>query len=117
MAAKKKATEKESHKRQVIYRPRAKWDLESIVVYIGQVQGSPEAAKKLFESITNAISNLCEMPELGRRISDERLDRKHYNSWLVNNYRIFYSYDTDSLTVWRIVHTSQDLDDYSLVEF
>ncbi len=116
-AAEKKEAEAASNRRAIAYRQRAKWDLESIAIYIGQVQEAPKAAKQLVEAITNAISNLSEMPELGRPINDYRLEFKHYRSWLVESYRIFYSYDDETITIWRIVHTSQDFDDCQLIEF
>lgn len=100
-----------------VYRPRAAIDIESIVVYTGEVLGSPQAAKRLYKAITSAVANLCAMPEMGRTFFSDALDRKHYRSYLVENYRIFYTYDAEILTVWRVVHTRQDLDDYALIEW
>lgn len=54
------------------------------------------------------------MPTMGKPFSDDNLDRKMYRTWLVEHHRIFYSFDDEWLTVWRIVHTSQDIDNYAI---
>ena len=100
--------------RHVRYRPRAAVDLESAVVYLGEVRQAPQAAKRLFDGITQALANLCAMPTMGKPFSDDNLDRKMYRTWLVGHHRIFYSFDDEWLTVWRIVHTSQDIDNYAI---
>lgn len=102
--------------RAPVYRPRASYDVESIVVYLGQVLGAPKAARRWYEDFKQAVVLLCEMPEVGRPFEDERLVLKDRRSYLVGKYRVFYSYSADTLTVWRVVHTSQDLDDYTLVD-
>jgi len=35
-----------------------------------------------------------------------------YRRVLAKNYWIYYSYDADTVTVWRVFHTSQDHDTY-----
>ncbi len=102
--------------REATYRPRAAHDLESALVYLGEVQKAPQAAHDLYSEIEAAIDLLCETPELGRRFTDKSLAHDDYRSWLVGSYRIFYSYDSEFLTIWRIIHTRQDRDDYSIVD-
>lgn len=102
-------------KREVFYQPRAALDLESIVIYVGEVLGSPQAAKDLYETITDAASELCELPDLGRAFYDNSLERKQYRFLLVQNYRVFYTYDKKSVTIWRVLHMRQDIDDYALI--
>lgn len=102
--------------RQIRYRPRAAIDLESAVVYLGEVCNAPQAAKRLYDDITHALEQLRDLPTMGKPFLDDRLDRKLYRTWLVGNYRIFYSFDIEWITVWRIVHTSQDIDDYAIME-
>lgn len=100
--------------RHIQYRQRAALDLESIIVYIGETCAAPKAAKQLYESITEALDNLRAMPTLGRVFQDDNLECGPYRSWLVGNYRIFYTYDEKRLTVWRIIHTRQDITDATI---
>ncbi|WP_140396383.1 type II toxin-antitoxin system RelE/ParE family toxin [Gordonibacter sp. An230] len=99
-----------------VYRPRASYDIESVVAYIGHVLDSPNAARAWYEQMKGAVSLLCQNPDLGRPFEDDRLALKDRRSFLVGKYRLFYSYSADTLTVWRVVHTSQDMDDYALVD-
>ncbi len=101
---------------EAVYRPRAAHDLESALVYLGEVQKAPQAARDLYSEIEAAIDLLCETPEIGRRFTDSALAHDDYRSWLVGNYRIFYSHDSELLTIWRIIHTQQDRDDYSIID-
>ena len=98
------------------YRPRAAYDVESTVTYIGQVLHSPQAARTWYEDLKSAVAALCENPDLGRVFEDDRLSLKGRRTFLVGRYRLFYSYDAEKLTVWRVVHTSQDIDDYAIVD-
>lgn len=58
----------------------------------------------------------CAMSDLGRPFDDDRLALYGRRTYLVGKYRMFYSYSDEQLTVWRVVHVSQDLDDYALVD-
>ena len=33
------------------------------------------------------------------------------------NYRVFYTYDEEFLTVRRVIHTRQDIDDFALIDW
>ena len=68
--------------REIRYRPRATFDLESIVVYLGEVQKSPASAQRTYQSVQEAIALLGDMPTLGKPFSDDSLDRKNYRSYL-----------------------------------
>ncbi len=98
------------------YRPRAAYDAESIVTYIGQILKSPKAARAWYENLKDTVSTLCATPDLGRVFEDDRLAIKERRAFLVGKYRLFYSYDTEKLTIWRVIHTSQDIDDYAIVD-
>ncbi|HIT44768.1 MAG TPA: type II toxin-antitoxin system RelE/ParE family toxin [Candidatus Aphodovivens excrementavium] len=98
------------------WRPRAAHDVESAVVYVGEVLGKPKAAKKLYEDIIVQIEQLRLFPELGRLFSDSILEGRGYRSFLVGRHRIFYSFDEEALTIWRVVHVRQDIDDYALAD-
>lgn len=99
------------------FRPRAALDLESLAVYLGEVLGSPQTARKTCTAIIDAVDRLCVMPTLGRPFFDDALEREGYRWHLVGHYRIFYTYSTEVLTVWRILHTRQDLDGYALIDW
>lgn len=64
----------------------------------------------------DAVDLLCEMPDLGKQFGDSALEVRAYRTYLIGNYRIFYTHDEETLMVWRIVHVCQDIDDYGLVE-
>ena len=91
-------------------------DLESIAIYIGEVKGSSKAAKNVYAQIMDAVDLLCGMPDLGKQFGDSALEVRGYRTYLVGNYRIFYTHDEETLMVWRIVHVRQDIDDYGPVE-
>ncbi|MEQ3362513.1 type II toxin-antitoxin system RelE/ParE family toxin [Raoultibacter massiliensis] len=102
--------------RTAIYRPRAAYDIESIVLYLGQVAQSPDKARTWYDSLQSSVKLLCEFPDLGRTFEDERLTIQGRRTYLVGAYRLFYSYSESELIVWRVVHTSQDIDDYAIVD-
>lgn len=91
-------------------------DLESIAIYIGEVKGSFKAAKNVYTQIMDAVDLLCEMPDLGKQFGDSALEVRGCRTYLVGNYRIFYTRDEETLMIWCIVHVRQDIDDYGLVE-
>lgn len=92
-------------------------DLESIIIYVGEVCRNPAAARQTYTSIKAAVKELCAMPTLGRPFIDEALGRRDIRSWLVGNYRVFYTYDEEFLTVRRVIHTRQDIDDFALIDW
>ena len=103
--------------REAVYRPRAAFDLESIVIYMGEVCRNPVAARQTYESIKAAVADLCGMPTLGRPFVDETLGRRPFRSWLIGNYRVFYTFDDEAVTVWRVIHTRRDIDDFALIDW
>lgn len=102
--------------REIVYRPRAACDIESIVVYLGQVLERPDAAHAWYESLGQAVDLLREMPDLGRPFDDARLVIKGRRAFLVGDHRIFYSLDDKELTVWRVLHVRQDIDDFAIID-
>ena len=91
-------------------------DLESIAIYIGEVKGSFKAAKNVYAQIMDAVDLLCEMPDLGKQFGDSALEVRGCRTYLLGNYRIFYTRDEETLMIWCIVHVRQDIDVYGLVE-
>ena len=73
-----------SRKLSVEYRPRAAFDVESIVLYVGEVLKSPQAAKGIYEEISSKIEELRSMPTLGKVFRDNLLGRE-YRYALVKN--------------------------------
>ena len=76
-------------KRSVAYRPKAAYDIESAVVCVGQV--------------------------LEKRFDDELLTHHGMRTYRVGQYRLFYTFTEEALTLWRVLHTRHDLDDYALM--
>ena len=93
-------------------RPRAQLDLESIYIHIAVVLGSPHAANKLLEKLYEAFERLAEFPDLGRNLEDDELSRP-YRRFLCESYWVCCTYDATTLTIWRVFHTSQDIEDYT----
>ena len=100
----------------VAIRPRAQLDLESIYLHIAVALGSPQAAADIMEALYRAIERVAELPGLGEPFESERLERA-YRRTLAKSYWIYYSVEDERLTVWRVFHTRQDIDDATLVEF
>lgn len=98
------------------FRPRAFHDLESVTIYLGEALGMPQKAREWYTQIMEAVDLLCEFPDLGRPFNDEMLRIEGMRTYRVNKHRLFYSHDAETLTVWRVVHTSQDLDDFALID-
>ncbi len=97
-------------------RPRAAYDIESIVTYISFVLDSPTAAEGWYAELRKKMDLLCVQPEIGRVFEDDRLQIKERRTTLVGDYRLFYSFDATTLTVWRVLHTKQEIDDYALMD-
>ena len=100
---------------EIELRPRAQLDLESTYIHIAIVLKSPHAADKLLERIYEAFERLAEFPDLGKNLEDSELSRP-YRRFLCGSYWICYTHDDNALTIWRIFHTSQDIDDYTYME-
>lgn len=102
--------------REIVWRPRASADLDGILVYIGMELDSPNAAETTANAIFDAIERVAELPEIGHVFFDEDLNHA-YRRILVKSYWVYYSYDNDTLVVWRIYHTLRDLDHYGFEIF
>ena len=102
--------------RKVFFRPRAQLDLESIFIHISTELCAPMAARNTVDQLYNAIERVSEMPTLGMVFTNEDLEHE-YRRILVKNYWVYYTFDNESLTVWRIFHTRQDIATMTMVEF
>ena len=97
--------------------PRAKRDLASAVIYIGEVLGAPQAAKGFYEDYQHEMELVCQNPNMGARFRDPMLENSDYRWVMVGKYRVFYRHDDEAVTVWRIVHCLQDLDEFELIDW
>lgn len=102
--------------REILLRPRAQLDLESIYLHIATTLGAPQAARNAVDELYNAFERLAELPTIGMAFSSEDLDCA-YRRFLVKNRWVYYTYDDQSLTVWRIFHTRQDLPTQTLIDY
>ena len=102
---------------EVVWRPRAQLDRESIALYLGFELGNPEAALASMRAIDDALDRLRRFPESGGCVFVDGLAHSDYRKAHANPYTLFYRFDESKLTVYRIVHQRQDFDVYSLVEF
>ena len=60
---------------------------------------------------------VCHRRAHGPHELDDSLEGEAYRWHLVGQYRIFYTHSAETLTVWRILHTRQDLDGYALIDW
>ena len=71
--------------------------LYPLTVYI-QRNGSATYSLKLDERIQRALNALCRQPEMG-----EKTTRKGIRRFVVENYALFYRFDTEELIVEAII--------------
>lgn len=102
---------------EVELRPRAKRDLTSAVIYIGEVLGSPMAAKKLYGDFWDVVERIQESPDIGARFQDPMLEKAGYRRVMVGKYRLFYRVDSGRLIIWRMIHCLQDIDEFEMVDW
>lgn len=101
---------------ELVWRPRAQLDRESIAIYLGVERQSPQAAASAMRRIDAAIEQVRLLPDTGGRLRIERLGHVEYRTALANPYTIYYRFDAESLTIYRILHQRQDIDVYSLID-
>lgn len=100
---------------EVRIRPRAQLDLESIFLHIAIDADTLSAADNTLAKIYDAIDLLAESPGLGRPYAHDSLERE-YHRFLAGSYWVFYTWEGDSLIIWRVLHTRRDIDDFTLVD-
>lgn len=100
---------------QLRWRPRAQLDRESIAIYLGVERRSPQAALNAMAVIDKALSFIRQFPDSGGFYQHDHLDRE-YRTMLADPYIVYYRYDAEYLTVYRILHQRQDIDVYTLID-
>jgi len=83
----------------------ARADLSEIAEFIRQ--DSPGAARKVVESLRDAMSKLAGMPEMGHVRED--LARVSLRFWPVFSYLIVYRPETRPLQILRVLHGARDV--------
>ena len=81
-------------------------DLTDIVTYIAE--DSIAAAEKIASNIDKSLINLSRYPYMGKMPGDEDLSRLGYRYLVVENYLIFYSVESKTIVVHRIIHGARD---------
>lgn len=99
----------------LVWRPRAHLDRESIALYLGIERHAPTSALNAIRKIDSALEHVCLFPDAGGRFRSERLAHKEYRTALAGPYIIFYRYNQETLTVYRILHQRQGMDTYAMV--
>jgi plasmid stabilization system protein ParE len=96
-------------------RPRAQLDLESIYLYQAVTLASPRIADKVISGLYASIDRLAAFPDLGSVFQSDELIQA-YRRMLSGRYWIYYTFNERTLTIWRVFHTSRDIDDFTYVE-
>lgn len=97
------------------WRPRAQLDRESIALFIGYERRAPQVALEAMRRIDAAIERVREFPDSGGHFRRDGLEHE-YRTVIANPYIVFYRYDDQALTVYRVLHQRQDIDAYTLVD-
>lgn len=99
----------------LVWRPRAHLDRESIAIFLGVERRNPEEAINAMKRIGEALDLICRFPDTGGHFHMDGLDHE-YRTMLANPYTIYYRYNEHELTIYRILHQHQDIDTYTLIE-
>lgn len=82
--------------------PAAEQDLMDIVDYLNTL--SKDAALRIYDTITEEIAGLSQMPERCPRPKDLALAAKGYRYLIVEKYLVFYVVDGDVVQIRRILY-------------
>ena len=89
--------------REIRIQPRAQLDIESAYIYRAVELKEPRAALALVNAFYDAFDLLADFPEMGMHFEDDALELE-YRRKLVKNHWIYYTFDAEKLTVWRVFH-------------
>lgn len=92
--------------KQIIISEPAKEDLYGIAEYLSK--HSPEAAKRLMKQFRKKFELLASFPLLGRERNDIAIGIRCF---VMDRYLIFYQPHDDTLEIWRIRHSAQEISD------
>lgn len=100
-------------KLEVEFSSRAMQDLLNIQMHYHVHGGDPE---KHLGAIFEGIDYAAEFPKAGKAI-ESNVVMPGYRKWLHGDFWIYYSADDETLTVWRVAHCKQDIDEFALIDF
>lgn len=101
---------------EIVFRPRAQLDIDSIAIYIGVVQSAPKASSALTERLLGRIDLLGQFPNMGSPCETKGTVHHDYRILVVDNYRVFYRVTDEQVVVCRIIHARRDIDDYDILD-
>ena len=93
-------------KYQIRFLKIAEEDFAEIVSYIGL--DNPKAANAIANKIEKNLELLSENPLLGRIPRDEEIRKLRYRYLIVQNYIIFYTIESKTIYIHRILHSARD---------
>ena len=102
--------------RDIRIRPRAQSDIESVFAYIAVSLGSPQAARGIVDELYASFERIAAMPTAGMVFTSEDLDHE-FRRVLTKNYWVYYTFDDESVVVWRVFHARHNIDTCTLVDF
>src|SRR5947209_4264737 len=95
--------------REIIYSPRADFDVDSHFAKISS--DHLDAAVRFLDAVDDAVRKLARMPGMGAP-RDFDLPTKNLRSWPIKGFRnflIFYRFSDERIEIIRIVHGAQDI--------
>lgn len=102
--------------RELRWRPRAHLDRESIAIYLGVECSAPQAALRAIHKIDAAIERIREFPDIGGVTRSPGNNGREYRTALANPYTVYYRFDDEAVTIYRILHQQRDIDTYTLID-
>lgn len=102
--------------RELRWRPRAHLDRESIAIYLGVECGTPKAALDAMRKIDAAIERIREFPDIGGITRSPGQDGREYRTAHANPYTVYYRFDDETVTAYRVLHQRQDIDTYTVID-
>ncbi|MDO4502537.1 MAG: type II toxin-antitoxin system RelE/ParE family toxin [Coriobacteriia bacterium] len=101
---------------EVEFRQRAVLDLRSIQLHY-LTTASEQAAQKHLDCILAGVELVRTLPDIGSRIDDPRgIIPVGYRRHLAGGFWIYYSASLAKITVWRVFHSKQEIDDQAFVD-
>lgn len=96
---------------ELIFLPKAKTDLEEIIIYIRNELSNPQASIRLVEKIYKATERLTEFPYAYPLYYPIKSLKYEYRKLVVENYVILYFVDekSHSVTIARVVYGKRNV--------
>jgi plasmid stabilization system protein ParE len=95
---------------RVIIRPKARRELQQVVVYLIENAG-PEVARRFRRAATETFQSLAAMPAMGSPRKVRRPEFAGIRMWRVKHfesYLIFYFPRKGGIAIERVIHAKQD---------